>query len=61
MSEWIKVSDQLPGDDTLCLAIDDCDVIWTMCFMDDDFYPDTRDVCPNEITHWMPLPEPPEE
>lgn len=56
---WIKCDDSLPEDDTLCVAIDSEGVIWTMLFEDDDFYPDTGGVCPNEITHWMPLPNPP--
>ncbi|WP_112197783.1 DUF551 domain-containing protein [Rahnella sp. NRRL B-41462] len=57
MSEWINISDRLPDEDTLCLAVDDCDVIWTMHFTEDDFFPDTGDICPNALTHWMPLPE----
>lgn len=56
---WVKCDDLLPEDDTLCVAIDSEGVIWTMLFEDDDFYPDTGEVCQNEITHWMPLPQPP--
>lgn len=56
---WIDCNDELPKEDDLCLAIDDQCVIWTMLFEDDDFYPDTGGVCPNEITHWMPLPATP--
>lgn len=61
MSDWIKCSDRLPDEDTLCLAIDEQQVIWTMHFDDDDFYPDTGEVYGVKITHWMPLPEPPED
>lgn len=57
--EWTDCNDLLPEDDSLCLAIDDQGVIWTMIFEDDDFYPDTGGICGGEITHWMPLPEPP--
>ncbi|ANI28239.1 hypothetical protein PL78_00080 [Yersinia entomophaga] len=56
---WINCNDNLPLEDDLCLAIDDQGVIWTMIFEDDDFGPDTGGVCPNEITHWMPLPAAP--
>ncbi|EKN4770018.1 DUF551 domain-containing protein [Yersinia enterocolitica] len=58
---WIDCNNELPKEDDLCLAIDDQGVIWTMLFEDDDFYPDTGGVCPNEITHWMPLPAAPEK
>ncbi|MGH1529664.1 DUF551 domain-containing protein [Yersinia proxima] len=58
---WIDCNNELPKEDDLCLAIDDQGVIWTMLFEDDDFYPDTGGVCPNEITHWMPLPDSPEK
>ncbi|MDM3533604.1 DUF551 domain-containing protein [Serratia marcescens] len=59
MSEWIKCSDEYPDEDTLCLAIDSEGIYWTMHYTEDDFYPDTGDICQNAITHWMPLPEPP--
>ncbi|EMU6158090.1 DUF551 domain-containing protein, partial [Yersinia enterocolitica] len=41
---WIKCSDQMPEDDTLCLGVDECGVIWTMHFDDGEFRADTGDV-----------------
>ncbi|ELI7924718.1 DUF551 domain-containing protein [Yersinia enterocolitica] len=58
---WIKCSDQMPEDDTLCLGVDECGVIWTMHFDDGEFQPDTGDVDDLKISHWMPLPAAPEK
>ncbi|HHH2160541.1 TPA: DUF551 domain-containing protein, partial [Yersinia enterocolitica] len=46
---WIKCSDQMPEDDTLCLGVDECGVIWTMHFDDGEFRADTGDVDDLEI------------
>ncbi|HEB2010585.1 TPA: DUF551 domain-containing protein, partial [Yersinia enterocolitica] len=54
-------SDQMPEDDTLCLGVDECGVIWTMHFDDGEFRADTGDVDDLEISHWMPLPAAPEK
>lgn len=58
---WIKCSDQMPEDDTLCLGVDECGVIWTMHFDDGEFRADTGDVDDLKISHWMPLPTAPEK
>ncbi|HHH1616122.1 TPA: DUF551 domain-containing protein [Yersinia enterocolitica] len=58
---WIKCSDQMPEDDTLCLGVDECGVIWTMHFDDGEFRADTGDVDDLKISHWMPLPAAPEK
>ncbi|HHH0516779.1 TPA: DUF551 domain-containing protein [Yersinia enterocolitica] len=58
---WIKCSDQMPEDDTLCLGVDECGVIWTMHFDDGEFRADTGDVDDLEISHWMPLLAAPEK
>ncbi len=58
---WIKCSDQMQEDDTLCLGVDECGVIWTMHFDDGEFRADTGDVDDLEISHWMPLPAAPEK
>ncbi|HDL6959145.1 TPA: DUF551 domain-containing protein [Yersinia enterocolitica] len=58
---WIKCSDRMPEDDTLCLGVDECGVIWTMHFDDGEFQPDTGDVDDLKISHWMPLPDAPEK
>ncbi|ENO8655828.1 DUF551 domain-containing protein [Yersinia enterocolitica] len=61
LGSWIKCSDQMPEDDTLCLGVDECGVIWTMHFDDGEFRADTGDVDDLEISHWMPLPAAPEK
>lgn len=61
LGSWIKCSDRMPEDDTLCLGVDECGVIWTMHFDDGEFQPDTGDVDDLKISHWMPLPAAPEK
>ncbi|MDA5482875.1 DUF551 domain-containing protein [Yersinia intermedia] len=61
LGSWIKCSDQIPEDDTLCLGVDECGVIWTMHFDDGEFRADTGDVDDLKISHWMPLPAAPEK
>ncbi|OWF79176.1 hypothetical protein B4900_10910 [Yersinia rohdei] len=58
---WINCSDRMPEDDTLCLGVDECGVIWTMHFDDGEFRADTGDVDDLKISHWMPLPDAPEK
>lgn len=63
MGKWIKCSERMPGDFEDVLVTDGCyvEVMWLDC----DGYWDSwvdgcyRTVCPDDITHWMPLPEPP--
>lgn len=57
MSEWISVKDRLPKSDGFYLA-------W-FTFEDglhgyDIFYYNCGVSLPSSLTHWMPLPEPPE-
>ncbi|MGE4862460.1 DUF551 domain-containing protein [Yersinia enterocolitica] len=56
---WIKCSDQIPEDDTLCLGVDEFGVIWTMHFDDGEWQADTGHVDDLKISHWMPLPAAP--
>ncbi|MFY0403303.1 DUF551 domain-containing protein [Pantoea dispersa] len=57
---WIKCSEQMPEDDTLCLGFDVEGIIWTAHYDCGFLTPDcgADDVV---FTHWMPLPSPPEE
>lgn len=57
---WIKCSDQMPEDDTLCLGADEYGVIWTMHF-DGEFRADTGWPPDLNVTHWMPLQPAPEK
>lgn len=56
---WIKCSEQMPEDDTLCLGFDVEGIIWTAHYDCGFLTPDcgADDVV---FTHWMPLPSPPE-
>jgi hypothetical protein len=67
-SKWIPVSERLPAVNTTVLAVTRAfpkdirfaqmashdGVMWGFCDMDDD------DIDSFGVTHWMPLPSPPE-
>ena len=55
---WISVKDILPEEDTEVLAYDGRN-IWLAWLSGDNTW--GSDICNlgNDITHWMPLPEPP--
>ena len=63
MSEWISVEDRLPEDEGYVLVTDGDDVY--MGFKDDSwgsYFMNVESpsmICFGDITHWMPLPEPP--
>ena len=64
LKRWRKVSEELPEDDTYVLATDG-DIIWlcrksTMPDGSPWFQPDGLPHI-DDVTHWMPLPEPPKE
>lgn len=56
--KWISVKDRLPdsGSDVLAFAEDHC--IYTALF--DGIWWLSGDAPSYKVTHWMPLPEPPE-
>lgn len=64
MSEWISVKDRLPEDNGKYLVCVDGDKInppyvitwwfWNGKFEDFQYFPSRH------VTHWMPIPEPPE-
>lgn len=64
MSNWISVEDRYPNDGDSVLTIDSegvmevyqYDIDWPNCFVKWDGI-----VKIFNITHWMPLPKPPEE
>lgn len=61
--KWIKVTDRLPKQDRVLIYVDD--MVYTSWYAIDNFYlrlgdKITRNFVEN-VTHWMPLPEPPTE
>jgi len=59
-SEWISVDDGLPVHDRLVLLVDSCGLTGTGYVAIEGtgwWYSCSR--LPAEVTHWMPLPEPP--
>lgn len=62
MNEWISVKERLPeeGEDVLAYLGEG---IFGICWLLKDGYWETRDsfLYPDDVTHWMPLPEPPKE
>lgn len=63
MSKWIKCSERMPGDfeDVLVTDGGNVEVMWWDC---DGFWdcwaPRYSNISSDDVTHWMPLPEPPE-
>lgn len=60
--DWISVEDRLPEDsDWLEVIVNAGDCV-TCCWYnpdDDEWLLDPERVFDGEVTHWMPLPEPP--
>lgn len=69
MMEWIKCSDRLPPlqeKEYLVCAGDDVDIYWWKHFrttgrIKEWDWNDRDGFLDFEVTHWMPLPNPPEE
>lgn len=62
MSEWIRVDDQLPDEDipVLCWVNDGDSCGHEVASHHNSFFTDwTNELLP--VTHWMPLPEPPQD
>jgi hypothetical protein len=63
---WISVEDRLPEDEAACLVTDGKGCSVSIFFeefgwMDFDDYYSASAFGKGDVTHWMPLPEPPEE
>ncbi len=58
---WIPVTDLLPDDDMLVLVALSDGEVWTG-YMDAEAWIDnvTGSELNGQVTHWMPLPEPPQ-
>ena len=60
MSEWISVEDRLPGDSQTVLAVNSAGVIM-LAFIHLPSKTWFRTYAGQQhVTHWMPLPKPPE-
>lgn len=62
MSEWIKCSERMPDDfeDVLVTDGDNVEVMWRhRSGLWDYWAPRNPNISSNDVTHWMPLPEPP--
>ena len=61
MGEWISVMERLPEDGVRVLAWDRREESCRIAYLDSTWYmvgfDDDTPIC---VTHWMPLPEPPE-
>ncbi len=58
--EWISVEDRLPNNEQRILVSDgDFIVIDEFIEEEDDFYLESGLELVDEVSHWMPLPEPP--
>ena len=66
MDDWISVDDRLPSEcESWCLVYSDGAINCMMHRGGGDFYDATHSPCHNisvlHITHWMPLPAPPND
>lgn len=67
MKDWISVNDRLPEKDVNVLCYTHGDIVeGYLCSNDNVFKPEIdcigymqNDVMVIDVTHWMPLPEPP--
>lgn len=65
--EWISIKDRVPENTDDVLVIDDDGKMSVSCYFlhqgYDGYIFEDRDCCRRmgEISHWMPLPEPPKE
>lgn len=60
MNEWISVKDQMPVDGVYALTFGGFESMQIAEFSHGEWWDDTGYKAGN-VTHWMPLPEPPKE
>lgn len=62
VSPWIPVGDRLPDDGVRVLVIEPVtneDELHDIAYRADGVWHLAQGLCPESVTHWMPLPEPP--
>lgn len=62
MGKWIKCSERMPEhlDDVLVTDGDSIEMKWWDGDDWDSWAERNSNICNDDVTHWMPLPEPPE-
>nr|DAG63691.1 MAG TPA: Protein of unknown function (DUF551) [Caudoviricetes sp.] len=58
---WISVKDELPAIGEPVLVFDDASDMMFGFMSSDGYWLETGSELPCNVTHWMPLPEPPKE
>ena len=61
MSEWISVKDRLPETGVEVLAYSDGDIYTVVHCIDGSWIASSTYYDLYHVTHWMPLPEPPDK
>jgi hypothetical protein len=61
--EWIKVEDQMPEKESLLIGYQNCMIIGYVGLDKDkgEYYGENDNEQLDHVTHWMPLPSPPEK
>lgn len=57
-SGWVKVENGLPEIYTTCLTFSHNEIIMSI-YLNDGVWEDEQTALIHDVTHWMPLPEPP--
>ena len=62
MGKWIECSERMPEelDDVLVTDGDNIEIKWWDGDDWDSWVERNSNICSDDVTHWMPLPEPPE-
>lgn len=59
--DWISVRDRLPEQEEYVAVYDAADGCVSVAYTFEGWWRTDGDADPEQVTHWMPLPEPPKE